>query len=201
MEKRNFQRETDNVILALGSARPSLMLHSCCGPCSSYVIEYLSRHFELTVFFYNPNIHPEQEYLRRLEAQRALVEQLGATPLVEGEYAPKRFYNAVKGLETEREGGLRCDKCIAERMRATALRAREDGFEYFCTTLSVSPHKNAQAINMLGFELESELGVKWLPSDFKKKGGYLRSIELSKQYGIYRQDYCGCEYSKTKSDG
>ncbi len=195
MEKRNYQRELDSVIAALEGKRPRVLLHSCCGPCSSYVIEYLAQYFDLTVYFYNPNIHPEEEYLLRLETQRKLVSSLGGATLVEGEYEPQRFYDAVKGLEAEPEGGERCKMCILQRMRATADRARQGEFDYFCTTLSVSPHKNAYLINALGCKLEGEYGVKWLSSDFKKKGGYLRSIELSKQLGLYRQDYCGCAYS------
>ncbi len=195
MERRNYQRELDRVIALLDGDKPRVLLHSCCGPCSSYVVEYLAQHFDITVYFYNPNIHPEDEYIHRLETQRALIERLGGAMLVEGEYNPDCFFKAVNGLENEPEGGARCEKCIAERMTATANKAQQGGFEYFCTTLSVSPHKNAEMINSLGFALEAELGVKWLPSDFKKKGGYLRSIELSKQYGLYRQDYCGCVYS------
>ena len=195
MDKRSFQRELDSVISTLGGKAPRVLLHSCCGPCSSYVIEYLSQYFDLTVYFYNPNIHPETEYLHRLKTQRQLVEQLGGAVLIEGEYNPDCFFDAVKGYENEPEGGARCERCIFERMRATAEKAKQGNFDYFCTTLSVSPHKNADMINLLGSKLEAEFDVKWLPSDFKKKGGYLRSIELSKQYGLYRQDYCGCAYS------
>ncbi len=199
MEKRNYQIELDAVISKLEDKNKRVLLHSCCGPCSSYVIEYLSRHFDLTVYFYNPNIHPEEEYFHRLETQKKLIEKVGGAVLIEGEYNPDCFFRAAKGFETEREGGARCEKCIAERMRATAVKASLGKFDYFCTTLSVSPHKNAQMINDIGYALEAELGVKWLPSDFKKKGGYLRSIELSKQYGLYRQDYCGCVYSENNN--
>ncbi len=196
MERRNFQRELDAVIASLGDTRPRVLLHSCCGPCSSYVIEYLSQYFDLTVLFYNPNIHPEEEYLLRLDTQRQLVNQLGGATLIERGYNEDAFFSAVRGHENEPEGGARCQACIAERMRVTAQMATDCEFDYFCTTLSVSPHKNADVINLLGFALEAEYGIKWLPSDFKKKGGYLRSIELSKELGLYRQDYCGCIYSK-----
>ena len=198
MEKRNFQKELDTVITSFGAERPTLLLHSCCGPCSSYVIEYLSQYFDITVLFYNPNIHPEQEYLHRLETQRELIKKLGGAVLCEGEYNPKCFFDAIIGFESEPEGGARCEKCIAERMRVTAQTAESGNFDYFCTTLSVSPHKNADMINALGIALENEYGVRWLMSDFKKKGGYLRSIELSRKFGLYRQDYCGCVYSSNK---
>ncbi len=196
MEKKNFQRELDGLLGLLDGCKPTLLLHSCCGPCSSYVIEYLAQYFNITVLFYNPNIHPEEEYLHRLETQKQLISRLGGALLQEGEYCPERFFGEIKGLENEPEGGARCEKCIAGRVRVTAEKAAEGGFDYFCTTLSVSPHKNADMINSLGLSLQAELNVKWLPSDFKKKGGYLRSIELSKELGLYRQDYCGCMFSK-----
>ena len=197
MEKVNFQKQLDKVIESL-EGKPSLLLHSCCGPCSSYVIEYLSKFFDITVYFYNPNIHPESEYLHRLETQRQLVEKLGGAVLCEGEYEPDRFFDAVKGYEDCAEGGKRCALCIGERIESTAQKAKEGGYDYFATTLTVSPHKNAQSINETGIELEQKYGVKWLPSDFKKRDGYKRSIELSAQYELYRQDYCGCIFSLPK---
>ena len=198
-EKKNYQTELDKIISLLDGTRPRVLLHSCCGPCSSYVIEYLSEYFELTVLFYNPNIHPANEYMRRLETQRELIAKLGGAVLCEGEYEPQRYFDAVKGLENEPEGGARCEKCIYERMAVTAAQAAKGGYDYFATTLTVSPHKNAQLINSLGFELEKECGVKWLPSDFKKRGGYQRSTELSRQLGLYRQNYCGCIFSNNNS--
>lgn len=194
MQKINYQLQLDGVIAGL-NYRPKLLLHSCCGPCSSYVIEYLSKFFDITVYYYNPNIHPKEEYLRRLETQRQLVEKLGGAVLVEGEYDETRYFDAVKGYEENAEGGERCNRCIEERLIQTAQKAKEGDFEFFATTLTVSPHKNAQSINGMGYALSEKIGIKWLPSDFKKKEGYKRSIELSAEYGLYRQDYCGCVYS------
>ena len=194
MQKINYQAQLDQLIANL-EGKPTLLLHSCCGPCSSYVIEYLSKFFDITVYFYNPNIHPEQEYLHRLETQRQLIEKLGGAVLMEGEYDTQCFFEAVKGFEDCVEGGERCDLCIGERLNKTAQKAKEGGFQYFATTLTVSPHKNAQSINSMGYELSEKFGIKWLPSDFKKKEGYKRSIELSAQYELYRQDYCGCAFS------
>lgn len=196
MDNKNYQLELDRIIASLGATRPRLLLHSCCGPCSSYVIEYLSQYFDITVLFYNPNIHPEEEYLHRLETQRELVRKLGGAELAETEYNPDSFFAAVKGFESDPEGGSRCELCIAQRMRVTAAAASEGAYDRFCTTLSVSPHKNAAVINSLGYALEEEFGVKWLPSDFKKRGGYKRSVDLSKQLGLYRQNYCGCVFSR-----
>ncbi len=195
MQKVNHQAELDKVIAGLNN-RPRILLHSCCGPCSSYVIEYLSRYFDITVFFYNPNIHPKEEYLRRLETQKQLIESLGGAVLKEGEYIPERFFEAVKGYEGSPEGGERCQKCIGERLEVTACLAKQGSFDAFATTLTVSPHKDAQFINRCGYDLGEKVGVAWLPSDFKKREGYKRSIELSKQYRLYRQEFCGCVFSK-----
>ncbi len=194
MDKINYQKQLDELLANL-QGKPRLLLHSCCGPCSSYVIDYLSKFFDITVYYYNPNIHPQEEYLRRLETQKKLVQKLGGAILKEGEYLPQRFFDAVKGNENEPEGGNRCRLCIDERLEATAFEAALGNFNFFATTLTVSPHKNAQSINSSGFELEKKHGVRWLPSDFKKKEGYKRSIELSAQYELYRQDYCGCTFS------
>ena len=195
MEKVNYQRQLDGLIASL-EGKPRLLLHSCCGPCSSYVIEYLSQYFDITVFFYNPNIHPQEEYLHRLQTQRKLIDSLGGGVLMEGDYIPDRYFEAVRGAENEPEGGRRCRLCIDERLTVTAQKAAEGKFDYFATTLTVSPHKNAQTINQTGFDLQEKFGIKWLPSDFKKREGYKRSIELSALYELYRQDYCGCIYSK-----
>ncbi len=191
----NYQRLLDEIIAQLGSERPRLLLHSCCGPCSSYVIEYLAKHFDITVYFFNPNIHPAEEYERRKATQIELIEKLGGAVLADADYEPQEFFEAVRGLEGEREGGLRCEKCFELRLSATAREAKRGGFDYFCTTLTVSPHKNAELINAISERLADEYGVKALPSDFKKREGYKRSIELSAKYGLYRQDYCGCTYS------
>jgi len=194
MQKVNYQLQLDGITANL-KEKPTLLLHSCCGPCSSYVIEYLSKFFQITVYYYNPNIHPKEEYLHRLETQRQLVEKLGGTVLIEGEYEPKRYFDAVKGYEDSAEGGERCNLCIGERLTQTAQKCKEGNYDWFATTLTVSPHKNAQSINEMGFALGQKFGIKWLPSDFKKREGYKRSIELSTQYELYRQDYCGCTFS------
>lgn len=196
----NYQRELELLLEKLrGEGRvPALLLHSCCAPCSSYVLEYLSRYFEITVFYYNPNIFPESEYVKRVEEQQMLIGRLAAAHPVSfaaGPYDKERFYEMAAGLEDVREGGARCMKCYELRLRETARLAREKGFEYFTTTLSISPMKNAARLNEIGERLGEEYGVKYLLSDFKKRNGYKRSIELSKEYGLYRQDYCGCEFS------
>ncbi|MEL7603762.1 MAG: epoxyqueuosine reductase QueH [Bacillota bacterium] len=199
--KPNRQTQTDAVLEALGNGRKSLLLQCCCGPCSSYVLEYLSRYFDLTLLFYNPNIQPQAEYDRRLETLRQLMARDSAgVRLLDCDYDGAAFTAAARGLEAEPEGGARCTACFALRLRETAKRAREEQFDYFCTTLSVSPHKDAERINLLGEALEAEYGVKWLPSDFKKRGGYARSVALAKDYGLYRQAYCGCLFSRTEAE-
>lgn len=180
---------------------PTLLLHSCCAPCSSYCLEYLSKYFKITVFYYNPNIYPESEYAHRVEEQKRLISALkteNEISFIEGRFNPAEFYDSVKGLENEKEGGLRCFECYRLRLKETAKIAKDRGFDYFTTTLSISPLKNAQKLNEIAMEEGEALGVAALPSDFKKKGGYQRSIELSKEYSLYRQDYCGCVYSLRK---
>ena len=183
---------------------PRLFLHSCCAPCSSYVLEYLSVYFAITVFYYNPNISFAEEYKRRVAEQKRLIrtynQEGGRYPIevLEGDYEPERFFEMARGLEDCPEGGERCFRCYELRLRRTALEAREKGFDFFGTTLTISPLKNAEKLNEIGFALEEELGVRWLPSDFKKKEGYKRSIELSARYDLYRQDYCGCVFSVRK---
>lgn len=194
MEKKNFQIETDKITAALGERKPTLLLHSCCGPCSSYVLEYLTKFFDITLLFYGPNIQPREEYELRLEHQRKVIERI-PVKIMECDYDGQDFDRAVVGLEAEPEGGARCTECFRLRIERTAALAAKHGFEWYCTTLSVSPHKDAQRINALGYELGERYGVKWLPSDFKKRGGYQRSIVLSKEMGLYRQEYCGCAYS------
>ena len=176
---------------------PRLLLHSCCAPCSSYCLEYLSDYFDITVLYFNPNIEDE-EYNRRLEEQKRLVNELKTKnniTVVAGRHNTDEFYSAVKGLEEEKEGGKRCEICFKLRLGEAAKFAKKNGFDYFTTTLSISPLKNASLLNQIGEELAEKEGVKYLFSDFKKRGGYLRSIELSKEYSLYRQDYCGCIFS------
>lgn len=226
---RNYQKELDKIIENIGAAgecAPTLFLHSCCAPCSSYVLEYLRRYFRITVFYYNPNITEDEEYRKRAAEQKRLIaayneavpgaqesrgaedaekEKTGAAGggsrgyrirIVEGNYEPGRFFEIAEGLEDCPEGGERCFACYELRLRETAKRAQAGKYDYFTTTLSISPLKNAAKLNEIGEKLAAEYGVAWLPSDFKKKDGYKRSIELSKEYGLYRQDYCGCVYSR-----
>ena len=193
--KRNYQLETDSAIAALGNTKPALLLHSCCGPCSSYVLEYLTRYFDVTILFYGPNIQPEREYEKRLYYQREVLKRIPAK-IMECDYDGGAFTAAARGLESEPEGGERCTACFRLRLEETAKRAAGGGFDWYCTTLTVSPHKDAERINRLGAEAGEKYGVKWLPSDFKKRNGYLRSIRLAEEYGLYRQDWCGCEYSR-----
>lgn len=194
--RRNFQRELDMLLeqLQKENRRPSLLLHGCCAPCSSYVLEYLNSFFEITLFYYNPNIYPASEYCRRLEEQRMLLSRLNI-PILEGPYEPDAYDQAVQGLEGEPEGGARCRKCFALRLEAAAAKAAELSYDFFATTLSISPHKNAQLLGELGESIGHRYGVQHLPSDFKKKEGYKRSIQLSAEYGLYRQNYCGCLHS------
>ena len=212
---RNYQKELDKIIEKIGmdeKCAPTLFLHSCCAPCSSYVLEYLRQYFRITVFYYNPNITEDTEYRKRVAEQKRLIaaynEELTGLveddrggyliQVVEGDYEPQCFYEIAKGLEQCPEGGERCFACYELRLRETAKRAQAGGFDYFTTTLSISPLKNAVKLNEIGERLAQESGISWLPSDFKKKDGYKRSIELSKEYDLYRQDYCGCVYSKIK---
>ena len=205
----NYSKQLDSLLAETdrkvqeGGTVPSLFLHSCCAPCSSYVLEYLSPHFRITDFFYNPNIQPGEEYRRReAELQRLIDEMNPVNPVrfLAGHYDPREFYNAVKGLEHIPEGGERCFACYRLRMEEAARLASEGGYDYFTTTLSISPLKNAAMINRIGLELEQRYGVKHLPSDFKKKGGYQRSIVLSREHDLYRQDYCGCVFSKRERE-
>lgn len=197
--KRNFQRELDKIIQIhqQNGEKPTVLLHSCCGPCSSYVLEYLTQYFNVKLFFYNPNIQPSEEYEKRLSAQKDVLEKMNFSEveLIEGEYIPEDFFKTVKGLENEPEGGKRCEVCIKMRMEKAALKAKECKTDYFATTLTVSPHKNAVYINKTGEELEKELDISYLISDFKKKNGYKRSTELCRIHNIYRQNYCGCIFS------
>lgn len=195
--KRNYQLELDRITASL-SGRPRLLLHSCCGPCSSYVLEYLTRYFEVFLSYYNPNIQPRAEYDLRLENQLKVLERMPGVTLVPCGYDGGAYDEAVRGLEDEPEGGARCTECFKLRLDFAAREAKRLGCDYFATTLTVSPHKDAQRINAIGEALAGKYGVKWLPGDFKKRDGYKRSIELSREFGLYRQNYCGCLFSKTE---
>lgn len=196
----NYQKELEKRIEEFKKEGriPSLLLHSCCAPCSSYVLEYLSKYFHITVFYYNPNIYPAEEYDKRVHEQQHLIHAIEAGYPISfeaGAYDKERFYDMAKGLEEQKEGGSRCFKCYALRLEEAARMASEGGYDYFTTTLSISPLKNAQKLNEIGMSLARKYGTEYLVSDFKKKNGYQRSVELSKAYGLYRQDYCGCEFS------
>ncbi len=206
MNKINYQKELDKLIEQNVKAGivPTLLLHSCCAPCSSYCLEYLSKYFKITVLYYNPNIFPKEEYQYRIEEQARLINCLPATNKIEfisTDYEPEHFYAIAKGLENEPEGGKRCEECFKLRLSYTARLAKEMGFDYFTTTLSISPLKNSEVLNQVGEEVAQNYGVSHLASDFKKKNGYKRSVELSKEYELYRQDYCGCVYSKLEREG
>lgn len=202
---RNYQKELDTLIESLEKSEkvPTLLLHSCCAPCSSYVLEYLSNYFKITVFYYNPNIYPAEEYQKRVEEIKRLIAEIplkNEVKFLEGQYDSDRFFNLSKGLEQQEEGGERCFRCYELRLSEAAELCREGGYDYFTTTLSISPYKNAEKLNEIGTELAQIYGVNYLYSDFKKKGGYQRSIVLSKQYDLYRQNYCGCVFSKMQAE-
>ena len=198
---RNYQKELDSIIAKNEEAGrvPTLLLHACCAPCSSYCLEYLTQHFAVTLFYFNPNISPASEYAHRAAEAKRLTETLPSKypiSFLEGAYDPQRFFDAVRGLEDLPEGGERCRICFRLRLEETAKLAKEGGFDYFTTTLSISPLKSAAVLNEEGERAAALFSVFHLPSDFKKKGGYQRSIELSREYGLYRQNYCGCVFSK-----
>ena len=205
-QKRNYQKELDHILegVLCKDTKPSLLLHSCCGPCSSYCLSYLHQFFKITVFYFNPNIDPKEEYEHRLSVQKHLISRLNVDlstqiDLLEEEYDHDAFLSVAKGLEEEPEGGKRCRECFYLRLNETHKKAMELGFDYYGTTLTVSPHKNAVLINEIGSQIEGiddNKQVLWLPSDFKKKNGYQISIELSRKYDLYRQDYCGCEFAR-----
>ena len=193
----NFDREMENVISQIKEkgVKPNLLLHACCAPCASSCVERLKEHFEITLYFYNPNMDSQNEYFLRAEEIKKLAERFSVDYIIE-EYEQDVFYSAVTGLEQEKEGGRRCDKCFELRLMQTAKKAKEINAEYFATTLTVSPLKNANLINKIGVDINKEQGVEYLVSDFKKKNGYIRSIEISKELNLYRQNYCGCKFSK-----
>lgn len=205
MNKRNFQKEMDKLIEQnkKDGLTPSLLLHSCCAPCSSYVLEYLSQYFNITVLYYNPNISPKEEYVYRLNEEKRLIKEMtfkNPVKILDCDYNVDEFFAVAKGFEKEPEGGKRCEKCFDLRLDFTAKTAKENGFDYFATTLTISPLKNANLINEIGEILAEKYSVKYLCSDFKKKEGYKRSITLSKEYNLYRQNYCGCIFSKVESE-
>ncbi|MFQ6136379.1 MAG: epoxyqueuosine reductase QueH [Candidatus Hydrothermarchaeales archaeon] len=179
--------------------KPRLLLHICCAPCSTHVIQTLKKDYEVTGYFYNPNIHPKEEYRHRLEEMRGFADKIGLETM-DGEYEIKRWFKAVRGHEKDPEGGERCDICYYLRLKKTAKFAKENGFEYFTTTLSISPHKEAKVINSMGDEISKRCGIKFYSADFKKRDGFKKSVELSKEYDLYRQDYCGCIFSKKERD-
>ncbi len=182
--------------------KPTLLLHSCCAPCSTYCLEYLTKYFDVTVFYFNPNITDQEEYFLRAKEQQKYLDNVykGSVKYIEGRYNPQEFFDMAKGLEGVPEGGKRCFLCYTLRLKEAATLAKQMGFDYFTSTLSISPYKNSQWLNEIGFSLEKQLGQKYLPVDFKKNNGYKRSTELSNEYGIYRQDYCGCVFSKEETE-
>ena len=202
--KTNYEILMENQLKEIEKTgiKPKLLLHSCCAPCSSAILEFLQNYFDITVYFYNPNITFEEEYYKRLNEQREYHEKRGySIKVIEGKYDPREdFFKQVKGLEDRKEGGERCFKCYTLRMEATAQKAKELGFDYFSTVLSISPLKNAQWINEIGEKLSEKYGIKFLNGDFKKKNRYLRSTEISREYELYRQDYCGCVFSKMERE-
>lgn len=203
---RNYQKELEEIMADESNKGKKLLLHACCAPCSSYCLEYLKEFFEITVFYYNPNITYEVEYRKRVAEEKRLIEAYNALGVgyrisyIDGDYEPEVFLEASKGLENCPEGGERCLKCFELRLSKTAEVAKKEGFDFFSTTLTISPLKNAEALNEIGERLADKAGIRWLPSDFKKKNGYKRSIELSKEYDLYRQDYCGCAFSKAERE-
>ena len=205
MPKINYQIEMERELRAIQARgdRPLLALHSCCAPCSSAVLERLNAHFRIALYYYNPNISPESEFRHRVEEQKRLVRQMPLSEdltVTEGLYEPVRFYALVRGHEEDPEGGERCGVCFEMRLRSTAEFARSIGADYFTTTLSISPLKDAQRLNAIGRALSEEFGVKYLYSDFKKRDGYRRSCALSEEYGLYRQDFCGCAFSRMERE-
>lgn len=207
MNRTNYQKQLEEVLKRMKEEgkRKRLLLHACCAPCSSYCLEYLREAFALTVFFYNPNLTEQEEYRRRVEEEKRLIalmngqEGSSQIEILEGRYEPERFLEVARGLETCKEGGERCVRCFALRLGETARVAAEDGFDFFTTSLTISPLKNSALLNRIGAQEGERYGVRFLPSDFKKNNGYLRSTQLSRLYGLYRQNYCGCIYSKVEA--
>jgi predicted adenine nucleotide alpha hydrolase (AANH) superfamily ATPase len=205
LNRRNYQKELDSIIEKniAAAAVPTLLLHSCCAPCSSYVLEYLSRYFAITDFYYNPNISPSTEYEYREEELDRLIREMPVShpvTFLRGKYEPERYYAAVKGYEDAPEGGERCEICFRLRLEEAAKKAKELGLDYFATTLTISPMKDPVLLNQIGEEMAEKYGVKYLPSEFRKRNGYKRSTELSREYGLYRQNFCGCVFSRMEAE-
>lgn len=203
--KENYQLLLEHKLKSLEGLekKKTLLLHACCAPCSSYVLEYLSKYFDITLFFYNPNIYPEEEFRFREDELRRLIGEMplpSGVNIISGRYDPSEFFDIARGYEELPEGDERCRRCYALRLEESARAAKEGGFDYFCTTLSISPYKNAEWLNTIGKEMSEKYGVGYLFSDFKKKNGYKRSCQLSEQYSLYRQDYCGCVFSKREAE-
>ena len=203
--KENYQLSLERTLCSLEGLekKKTLLLHACCAPCSSYVLEYLSKYFDITLFFYNPNIYPEEEFRFREDELRRLIGEMplpSGVNIISGRYDPSEFFDIALGYEELPEGDERCHRCYALRLEESARAAKEGGFDYFCTTLSISPYKNAEWLNTIGKEMSEKYGVGYLFSDFKKKNGYKRSCQLSEQYSLYRQDYCGCVFSKREAE-
>ena len=203
--KENYQLLLERTLCSLEGLekKKTLLLHACCAPCSSYVLEYLSKYFDITLFFYNPNIYPEEEFRFREDELRRLIGEMplpSGVNIISGRYDPSEFFDIARGYEELPEGDERCRRCYALRLEESARAAKEGGFDYFCTTLSISPYKNAEWLNTIGKEMSEKYGVGYLFSDFKKKNGYKRSCQLSEQYSLYRQDYCGCVFSKREAE-
>lgn len=202
--KTDYNKEMEKILEKIENenACPTLLLHTCCAPCSTAVIKRLANYFKITVFYYNPNISPKEEYEKRKEEQKRFIKEsaLENITLLDCDYENELFTQIAKGLEQEKEGGKRCPKCFKLRLEKTAKKAKEENFDYFGTSLTVSPYKNAEILNKIGKMLEEKYQVTFLPSDFKKKNGYKESIELSKKYHLYRQDYCGCIFSKEERE-
>ena len=203
--KENYQLLLERTLCSLEGLekKKTLLLHACCAPCSSYVLEYLSKYFDITLFFYNPNIYPEEEFRFREDELRRLIGEMplpSGVNIISGRYEPSEFFDIARGYEELPEGDERCHRCYALRLEESARAAKEGGFDYFCTTLSISPYKNAEWLNTIGKEMSEKYGVGYLFSDFKKKNGYKRSCQLSERYSLYRQDYCGCVFSKREAE-
>lgn len=201
MEKINYQNKLLEIVKGFNDEKPTVLLHSCCGPCSTQVIDFLKSYFNIIIYYYNPNIEPFEEYLKRKQEQIRFINEynnknLDKIKYIDSDYDNESFESFIKGLEREPEGGARCSKCFYLRLKNTALKAKENNFDYFGTTLTVSPHKNSQVINKIGESISNELNIKFIYGDFKKNDGYKKSIEFSKIYNLYRQDYCGCKYGR-----
>lgn len=203
--KINYQKKLEETLsnLPLDQGKPTLLLHCCCAPCSTYVLQYLAQYFQIKILFYNPNIAPKSEYFRRLEELKTLVENMNLSDsitVIEAEYDPQQFYQRAKGLENEPEGGARCEKCFELRLEEAAKQAADLKADYFTTALTISPHKNADLLNEIGRIMSEKYDIPFLHSDFKKKEGFKQSLVLSDQYDLYRQDYCGCIFSKKERE-